>query len=160
MGEASDAVRGDICDATDILSSDCPESENEICGWSASELAEWANAFQVKHNAVDNLLKRLKRHGYQDLPSTARTLIKTLRNIQIDTKSDMEYYYFRVKEEIVKHSAKYPDALKTKVSQIFISLNIDGLQIKHYGHKSGTHGDISSCSGIWILLFWIFSWTL
>lgn len=103
VGEAVGVVGGDICEATNILSSDSPESENEICGSLGNELAEWANAFQVKHNAIDNLLKRLKHHGHQDLPSTARTLIKTPRNIQIDTKSDMEYYYFGVKEEIVKH---------------------------------------------------------
>ena len=127
VGEASGAVGGDICEATNILSSDSPESENEICGSLANELAEWANAFQVKHNAIDNLLKRLKHHGHQDLPSTARTLIKTPRNIQIDTKSDMDYYYIGVKEEIVKHFAKYLDALKTEVSHIFISFNIDGL---------------------------------
>ena len=41
-----------IYEATDILSSDSPESENEICGSLASELAEWANAFQVKHMLI------------------------------------------------------------------------------------------------------------
>ena len=34
-----------------------------------NRLAKWVNAYQVKHNAVDDLLKILQRHCHPDFPS-------------------------------------------------------------------------------------------
>lgn len=47
----------------------------------AKELSTWASEYQIKHNALDNLLKLLQRHGHNELPSTARTLLHTPRQL-------------------------------------------------------------------------------
>ncbi len=41
------------------------------------DLAEWVNAYQIKHNAADRLLKILKESGHPSLPGSTRTLTKT-----------------------------------------------------------------------------------
>lgn len=93
------------------------------------QLASWAHKFQVKHNAVDDLLKRLKQSGHPDLPGTARSLLSTTRVINIEEKSGMEYIYFPIEEALMKHFLAYPMAVRENVDCLNISLNIDGLPL-------------------------------
>ena len=72
-----------------ILSSDS-ETEPDVLQLS-DDLISWVNKFQVRHNAVDELLQIPKKHNHDHLPSTARTLLKTTRDVQIQMKSGMEY---------------------------------------------------------------------
>ncbi|VDI76418.1 Hypothetical predicted protein [Mytilus galloprovincialis] len=44
------------------------------------DLAAWINKYQIKHNAVDDLLKILKKYGHLDIPSTARILLKHVKS--------------------------------------------------------------------------------
>lgn len=111
------------------LSSDT-ESDNESDLDSfQDELALWATDFQVKHNALNALLRLLKKSGHRDLPATARTLLHTVTEVKTEIKSDMEYYYFGVASELLKHFKMYPVHKKAQVDELEISLNIDGLPL-------------------------------
>ena len=79
-----------------ILSS---ESESDLDeGHSLKDdLISWVNKYQIKHNATDELLLLLRQHGHEALPKTARTLLKTDRNVVTQEKSGMEYIYLGLK---------------------------------------------------------------
>jgi len=91
-------------------------------------LGQWANKFQVKQNAVDGLLKILSEH-HPELPRTARTLLGTCENVNLDMKSGMQYFYFGCKEQLCRHLNMYPIDEVTQLDCLDISLNIDGLPL-------------------------------
>jgi hypothetical protein len=47
----------------------------------AVDLAALTSEFNLKHNYVDKLLKLLQSHGHPQVTSTARTLVKTPREV-------------------------------------------------------------------------------
>ena len=94
-----------------LLSSEC-NSEKEFSVQSDSDstdknsmplsdsIKEWMQLFpDVKHNAGDDLLKRLKINGHPELPATKRTLLQTCRTVKIDCKSGMKYVYEELKKK-------------------------------------------------------------
>ena len=99
-------------------------------------MVEWVNEYKVKHNAVDSLLKILKDSGHDQLPGSARSLIKTARYVPLTEKSGMDYIYFPVKEELMRQFLRYPTMTKEKVTSLGISLNIDGLPLFSSSNKS------------------------
>ena len=82
------------------------------------------NGYQIEHNAVDSLLKILKKSGHDQLPGSARSLIKTARYVPLAEKSGMQYIYFPVKEELMRQFLRYPTMMKESVTTLEISLNI------------------------------------
>jgi hypothetical protein len=84
------------------------EDNNVNDGFLAEGLGNWANKFLIKRNALDGLLVLLKENGHPNLPVTARTLLQTERNITIQKKSGMEYIYFPLASQLLKHFKKYP----------------------------------------------------
>lgn len=115
-------------------SSDSEDSNSEenlhIC------LVKWVNDYQIKHNAVDSLLKILIQSGHPNLPASARSLLKTDRCVPTEVKSGMEYIYFPIKEELLKHFMRYPTAARENTTTLEISLNIDGLPLFKSTNKS------------------------
>ena len=110
-----------------VLSSS--ESESETSESFEKNLVAWISEYNVKHNAVDGLLKLLKTSGHPDLPSTARTLLHTAKQVETQVKSGMEYYYFGMASEILKHFKQCVLQKRDQVNGIELSLNIDGLPL-------------------------------
>ena len=111
------------------------ESDDDVTPL-VEDLASWANQYQIKQNAVDSLLKLLKSQGHPDLPSTARTLLKTDRVVVTQVKSGMDYYYFGVKDQLRKYLSMYPLGVVQNIHQLDISLNIDGLPLFNSNNKT------------------------
>ena len=111
----------------DPYSSSSSDSEDDDV--LAKGLGNWANKFLIKHNALDGLLVLLKENGHPNLPITARTLLQTERNITIQKKSGMEYVYFPLAGQLLKHLQKYPPDVVGRTNSLEISLNVDGLPL-------------------------------
>lgn len=115
----------------DVLSSDSSsDSESEAFNDSllAEKLAVWANEFHVKHNAVDKLLHLLHLAGHR-LPLTARSLLKTTKNVLVSCKSGMQYVYLGICKQLHRFVERMPTSAMEGLQELEISLNIDGLPL-------------------------------
>ena len=98
----------------------------------ASSLTKWAIDFNIKQNATDGLLKilrSLKSLEHENLPATARTLLKTEKNVEVQMVSGMEYVFLGVESGLRQHFSQYPDEVTQTTNDIEIALNIDGLPV-------------------------------
>ncbi len=95
----------------------------------ATDLASWASQFQVKSNAVDYLLKILQKHGHTHLPSSARTLLKTPRQVTTMQKCGMEYLHYPLHQQLLDNLEKYPVEEILNNDTIYLSFSIDGLPL-------------------------------
>lgn len=91
-----------------------------------SDLREWTTRFEVTAIAVDNLLKMLKHHGFQDIPGTTRTLLKTPRTVETRSISAMDYFHFGLHFMMNRCLEKIS---KINVDHLVLSLNIDGFPL-------------------------------
>lgn len=96
-------------------------------------LVSWANKFMVKQNALDGLFCLLKNNGHSELPTCARTLLQTCRTVSIRSKSGMEYIYFPLATQLLKHFKGYP---AEAVSGLETSINVDGLPLFKSSNKT------------------------
>ena len=83
---------------------------------------------------ITALLKLFRKHNIGGkLPLSSRTLLSTPRNIETRIISNMDYYYFGVKKQIVYNlETNYPNF---NGSKILLSMNIDGIPF----YKSTKH---------------------
>lgn len=65
-------------------------------------LAQWAVTYNIKRNALDSLLQLLTTNSnFEDLPRDSRTLLKTPRQIPIESLDPGYYCHFPVKDSLV-----------------------------------------------------------
>jgi hypothetical protein len=91
-------------------------------------LASWVNECGISHSAVNKLLPLLQRAGHK-LPSTATTLLKTIKEVPVTIKSNMDYVYLNVDSQLEKCYNALPIDMKNHLTELDISLNIDGLPL-------------------------------
>ena len=114
-----------------IESSDCSSDESylsEVGNNLKSELASWAMQQNISHIALNNLLKILQKHVNEDLPTDARTVLKTPKQITSHKRCGGDFVHFGIKSDLSRRSNLVG---LTKVSLI---VNIDGLPL----FKSGS----------------------
>ena len=97
------------------------------------DLAEWALEYNIKHSAVDNLLKRL--HNYHpELPLTARTLLHTdIKRVDLKQIAGGSCIYFGI---ITGFRSSMPDIFNQNANVIYYQVNIDGLPLCKSSSKS------------------------
>jgi hypothetical protein len=106
------------------------ESESEKIDDSiiANFLSAWASKFHIPHTAIDELLKIWQKAGHK-LPSTARSLLKTIKEVPITEKSGMQYFYMDISKQLKKCVKAFPEWQRRNINDLEISLNIDGLPL-------------------------------
>ena len=112
------------------------DEDSAVASSFREQLKEWAIDFGEKHNAVDALLKVLKKNGHPELPSTARTLLESTNEVDVETESGMQCVQFDVRGQILEHLKKYPQAVLEKLDSVDISLNVDGLPLFKSNNQS------------------------
>lgn len=127
---------GDVWDLIDNhithswLSGSESESE-ETVDVVKENLASWSTRFNIHQSATDNLLKLLKEHVpiLGDLPSTARTLLKTPKHVDISCVSGMDYYHFGLRDQLINTLKLFPRTTVDQVDSLELVLTIDGLPL-------------------------------
>lgn len=92
----------------------------------SQSLSNWALLYKIPHNALNDLLKILKGVAQlSDLPSDARTLLRSPRELKFRVVFPGNYYHFGIKYTISKliKKAEIDSALKN----IEISVNSDSV---------------------------------
>ena len=119
-----------------------------------TQLAGWASKFLVKRNAVDELLHLLKENGHPDLPSCAKTLLKTPRSTAnlVQNIAGGQFWYRGIENALKVH-------LKKELLQdgsVIIDIFVDGLS----PHKSVRRhlwpigGCISGDNTVFVIALW------
>jgi len=88
-----------------------------------SNLATWTIRQNISHSALNGLMSILRQSVSKDLPSDARTVLKTPRNVLVNSKCGGEYVYLGIKSGILQQQEQF---IEPKVSLI---VNIDGLPL-------------------------------
>lgn len=92
-----------------------------------SFLISWSLKHHVPHVAINDLLRYLQTI-FPELPSDARTLLKTCRDIQTKTITPGEYHHFGLKYCLEKLRSKNLRTFETKTN-FELDINVDGLPL-------------------------------
>lgn len=119
------------------------QSEPDLCDL-RDDLHSWAVGYQIRHTAMDALLKILKTHIPNNaLPKDSRTLLKTPAKVVITSNPELDgqYWHHGLQCGLINVLTKanlFPD-------KVTINVNIDGLPISK-----------SSTTNFWPILVNIF----
>lgn len=90
-------------------------------------ISNWASHFKIPHVAINPLLSSINSHFNINLPSDARTILKTPRKVNIQFIQPGQYYHFGVSVAVTKLLNKYNN--RENLQCIKICINVDGLPI-------------------------------
>ncbi len=124
-GDFDEVLSGDSDTSNDSDDITSTTGQNDL----KTDLKDLINNYYVRHNFCDRLLKVLIAHGHVDLPRTTRGLLGTVRHVPLEERSDMEYYYNGVSDQIKANLLRYPHALIQATESVDFSLNTDGIPL-------------------------------
>lgn len=120
-----------------------PSSDSEVLEEFESEresfpeqLRKWVTKHQVKHNAIDDLLKILQENGHSDLPVTARTLLRTPRVVKTERRSGMDFIHLGLESGLLETLRNYPKEVCQSIKTLNVAINIDGIPLFKSSKKS------------------------
>ena len=124
-----------------ISSTDGEEEQQEplACTDAREALVGWSLHNNITHNAIDDLLHVLRTIDpttLQTIPLTARTLLKTYRDVVTERIDQMELIRVDVRASILDNFLRYPQATRDRTHVIDIILNVDGLPVNNSTTKT------------------------
>lgn len=89
-GSEDEEVWDVIDHCNDLIISSDADGDSEDSTSPRDDIALWANQHLITHNALDDILKVLGKHGHSDLLAAAQTLLQTPQNVEIDIESGVQ----------------------------------------------------------------------
>lgn len=94
------------------------------------KLREWVVKNRISNVAVNELLKILQEKITDDLPLDSRTLLNTIRDIEVKSVEPGQYYHFGLKNAITNIFANLGSFYTLCKNQVVeINVNVDGLPL-------------------------------
>lgn len=109
---------------------DCDENDTECDDDDVPEqLAKWAADDNICHASVNRLLRILKTR-IPELPTDARKLLQTSRNVVTPVVAGGEYYYFGIEYWLqILLSGSSSQALQNLTDHLHLHINVDGIPL-------------------------------
>ena len=134
----SDSDAGLNCDESyddfGYVAQPVPESsDEEICDEPEaapdldSQLRDWINDDKIPHRSANKLFQILREQGHR-LPKDARTLLGTLRSVEVLDRCGGQYKYFGLESGISTCIATSPLFFETH-NEVALNFNIDGIPL-------------------------------
>ncbi|KYN21546.1 hypothetical protein ALC57_06079 [Trachymyrmex cornetzi] len=127
--ENSDSISEHSRISTEESSLQSSISDDEFCNKTEiiNDIRLWAIENYVSHSAINSLLKILIKYGH-NVPTDARTVLQTPKQVEIIEMTPGKYYHAGLAEGLKKSIRKHYCRI-TCPSQIHINVGIDGLPL-------------------------------
>ncbi|KYN05830.1 hypothetical protein ALC62_03235, partial [Cyphomyrmex costatus] len=99
----------------------------------ALDIRNWAISACINKKILSDLLKILRKYGHKDLPSDARTLLKTSKSVELIDMKPGKYYHFGLHKGLIQSVLTY--YTKDLPEEIKFNTHVDGLPLSK---SSGT----------------------
>lgn len=94
----------------------------------ALEIRNWAISACLNKKVVSDLLKILQKYGHKDLPSDARTLLKTSKSVKLIDMKPGKYYHFGLCKGLIQSALTYYTS-ENLPEEIKFNTHVDGLPL-------------------------------
>ena len=115
------------------------DDRNDVLPSASEIISSWALRNNITHNALDELLVGLKEadpQSLRNLPKTARTLLRTNREVTTVRIGPMEVIHVDIAETLQRHLRQYPRQVIQDLEVLHISLNADGIPVYNSTNKN------------------------
>ena len=108
-------------------SEDEKETSPNSQGSLSNSLRQWAVKYQVPHTSLTSLLSILQFHGHPELPRDGRTLLQSLRNVDVKKLGGGEFVYLGIEQGLNYFLKSLSEEILP--SHLNMQVNVDGLPV-------------------------------